>query len=366
MTTSPPIAGAAPRGPDHATTAQRDAFWHRLHRLPKTDLHIHLDGSIRPATLIELSDARGRSLPTHDADALGRYMHVTDARDLVDYLARFEITLSALQTADALERVAFELVEDAAAENVRYTEVRFSPILNTREGLDPHAVVDAVLAGLRRGEAATGTRTAVIICALRNLDPVTSIGLARVAVDFKGRGVVAFDLAGPERGHPPAAHREAFRLAASASLPVTVHAGEAFGPESIHQALHDCGARRIGHGTRLYEDPALMDYVNDFRIPIEICLTSNVQTRVAEDFGAHPLRRFFDAGIVVSLNTDNRLMSATTMTDEFWRAHHHLGFDWTQLIEIALMGFNSAFLPHFERTALVSAVRDEITALGLA
>jgi len=132
MTTSPPIAGAAPRGPDHATTAQRDAFWHRLHRLPKTDLHIHLDGSIRPATLIELSDARGRSLPTHDADALGRYMHVTDARDLVDYLARFEITLSALQTADALERVAFELVEDAAAENVRYTDSVFRVMLNGR------------------------------------------------------------------------------------------------------------------------------------------------------------------------------------------------------------------------------------------
>ena len=366
MTPASPPAGTASSGPGPVMTAQRDPFWHRLHRLPKTDLHIHLDGSIRPATLIELADARGRSLPTRDAEALASYMHVTDARDLVDYLARFEITLSVLQSAESLERVAFELVEDAAAENVRYMEVRFSPILNTREGLDVHAVVDAVLAGLRRGEAAAGTRTALIICALRNFDPVTSIGLAQVAVDFKGRGVVAFDLAGPERGHPPAAHREAFRLAARASLPVTVHAGEAFGPESIHQALHDCGARRIGHGTRLCEDPALMDYVNDFRIPIEICLTSNVQTRVAEDFAAHPLRRFFDAGMVVSLNTDNRLMSATTMTDEFWRAHRHLGLDWTQLTEIALMGFNTAFLPHRERTGLVAAVRQEIAELGAA
>ncbi|MCI0432792.1 MAG: adenosine deaminase [Gemmatimonadetes bacterium] len=349
--------------PDDSSELAGDRFWRRLHRLPKTDLHIHLDGSVRPLTLIELARHSGIRLPVDEPAALARYMHVTDARDLVDYLARFEITLSVLQTADALERVAFELVEDAAAENVRYMEVRFSPLLNTRGGLDMYAVVEAVLRGLRRGEAATGARTAVILCALRNLDPRTSIDIAQVAVAFKGRGVVAFDLAGPEKGYPPAVHRDAFRLAARASMPVTVHAGEAFGPESIHQALHDCGARRIGHGTRLHEDPELMEYVNNFRIPIEICLTSNVQTRVAETFHTHPLRRFFETGLVVSLNTDNRLMSATTMTDEFWRAHHHLGLNWAQLSAMALMGFESAFLPHAERTALVANIRREIAAL---
>jgi adenosine deaminase len=340
-------------------------MWQRLHRLPKTDLHVHLDGSIRPRTLIELARAQGRSMPVDDPAALADYMHVTDARNLVDYLERFATTLSVLQTADALERVAFELVEDAAAENVRYMEVRFSPWLNTRQGLSMHAVVEAVLLGLARADTRFGTRTGVILCALRNTETHTSIEIAQVAVDFRGRGVVAFDLAGPEKGHPPAAHRDAFRVAANANVPVTIHAGEAFGPESIHQAIHDCGARRIGHGTRLAEDAELYAYVNDFRIPIEICLTSNVQTRVVDSLAAHPLRRFYDDGLVLSLNTDNRLMSATTMTDEFWRAHQDLGFDWPELRQLALMGFENAFLPHRERQALLSAVRSEIDGLDV-
>jgi adenosine deaminase len=290
-------------------------------------------------------------------------MHVTDARNLVDYLERFVTTLSVLQTADAIERVAYELVEDAAAENVRYMEVRFSPWLNTRKGLNMHQVVDAAVRGFGRADEAFGTTTRTILCALRNTETSTSLAIARVAVDFKNNGVVAFDLAGPEKGHPPAAHRDAFKIAADANLPVTIHAGEAFGPESIHQAIHDCGARRIGHGTRLAEDPELFAYVNDFRIPVEICLTSNVQTRVSESYAAHPLRHFFDAGIVVSLNTDNRLMSGTTMTDEFMRAHEHLDFTFAELCAVSLMGFQSAFLHHGERMALVERVEAEIGGL---
>ncbi len=335
----------------------------RLAALPKTDLHVHLDGSIRPASLLELAREHNQTLPVRDVAELAKYMHVTDARNLVDYLARFTTTLSVLQTADALERVAYELVEDGAAENVRYMEVRFSPWLNTRNGLDMHQVVEATLRGFSRADDDFGTRTGTILCALRNTETSTSVEIARVAVDFKNRGVVAFDLAGPEKGHPPAAHRDAFKLAADANLPVTVHAGEAFGPESIHQAIHDCGARRIGHGTRLAEDPELFAYVNDFRIPIEICLTSNVQTRVSESFASHPLRRFFDAGLVVSLNTDNRLMSGTTMTDEFLRAHEHLGFTWPELCTVARMGFQSAFLHHAERATLVATVDREIHEL---
>ena len=334
-----------------------------IEALPKTDLHVHLDGSIRPSTLFELARDQHEPLPVDSVDALAQYMHVTDARNLVDYLARFVTTLSVLQTADAIERVSYEIVEDAAAENVRYMEVRFSPWLNTRKGLDMHEVVEAALRGFQRADAAFGTITRTILCALRNTETSTSIEIARVATDFKDDGVVAFDLAGPEKGHPPAAHRDAFKLAADANLPVTIHAGEAFGPESIHQAIHDCGARRIGHGTRLLEDPALFAYVTDFRIPIEICLTSNVQTRVSESFAAHPLRPFFDAGIVLSLNTDNRLMSGTTMTQEFLRAHEHLDFSWTELCAITLMGFESAFLHHAERTVLVARIRDEIQGL---
>lgn len=338
----------------------------RLLRLPKTDLHLHLDGSIRPSTLIELSREFGRKLPFDDEERIAEYMCVTDARDLVDYLARFDTTLAVMQTAPAIERIAWELACDCAAENVRYIEVRFSPLLNTRGDLTMHGAVDAALAGLRRAERELGIRSNVIICALRHLDAATSLELARVAVDYKDRGVVAFDLAGPERGYPPAVHRDAFRFAARANLPVTIHAGEAYGPESIREALHDCSARRIGHGTRLIEDPELLAYITDFRVPIEICLTSNVQTRVTPTFAEHPLRRFHEAGAVTTLNTDNRLMSRTTVSDEYVQAHRHLDLDWDQLCTIAIQGFESAFLPWREKQALVAAVREEIARLPAA
>jgi adenosine deaminase len=335
-----------------------------LHRLPKTDLHVHLDGSLRPATMLELAAAAGVSLPVTDAAGLGDYMHVRQGRDLVDYLARFDVTLALMQTAHAIERIAFELAEDAAAENVRYMEVRFCPALNMRGGLSGDAVVEAALSGLRRAEAVHDIETGVIVCGLRNLPVQTSIEMAELAVSFRDRGVVAYDLAGAERGHPPIDHQPAFRIAADANMAITIHAGEAFGPASIHQAIHGCNARRIGHGTRLFEDADLMRFVNDFRIPLEICLTSNVQTRAAQSLAEHPLRMFYDVGLVVTINTDNRLMSGTTVTDEYLHAHEALGFEWDELCDIAVMGFESAFLPYQDRAALAAAVKQEIETIG--
>jgi adenosine deaminase len=333
-----------------------------LHALPKADLHVHLDGSLRPETMLELAAEYGKSLPVSGPDALRDYMYVRDARDLVDYLDRFAITLSIMQTAEALERIAYELAEDAAAENVRYMEVRFCPALNTRNGLTAEAVLDAALHGLRRAETEHEITTSLIVCALRNMPPAASLDMARLAVSFRDRGVVAFDLAGAEHGHPPSEHIEAFQLAADANLGITIHAGEAFGPASIHQALHRCHARRIGHGTRLWEDADLMRFVNDFRIPVEACLTSNVQTRAAASLEEHPLRLYYEQGLIVTLNTDNRLMSGTSVTDEFMHAHESFGFGWDELCEIALMGFQSAFLPWQEKVAMVETVRTEIAA----
>ena len=338
----------------------------RLERLPKTDLHVHLDGSLRPATMIELARAAGKSLPTRDPDELRDYMHVDDARNLVEYLARFDVTLAVMQTAEALERIAYELAEDAAAENVRYMEVRYSPVLNTREGLPLTEAVEAPLRGLRRAEQDFGIRTAIIVCGIRNMSPETSRDLADLTVAFKHRGVVAFDLAGAEYNYPAKKHKDAFYRVINSNIAATIHAGEAYGPESIHQALHYCKANRIGHGTRLFEDPDLMQYVNDFRIPIEICLTSNVQTRAVASFEAHPLRLYYDAGLVVTLSTDNRLMSATTVTEEYWRAHRHLDFTWEELCDLALMGFESAFLPWQEKQALLAEVQAEMEELAQA
>ena len=334
-----------------------------LHRLPKAELHVHLDGSLRPETMLELAAEYDKPMPADTPEALADYMHVQDARNLVDYLARFDTTLSIMQTAEALERIAYELAEDLAKENVRYAEIRYSPILNIREGLPLTETVDAPLRGLKRAEEEFGIRTGVIICGIRNMDPATSRDLADLTVAYKNRGVVAFDLAGAEYNYPAKKHKDAFYTVINKNMAATIHAGEAYGSESIHQALHYCHADRIGHGTRLFEDRDLMDYVRDFRIPIEICLTSNVQTRAVASFAEHPLRQYFDEGIHLSLNTDNRLMSATTVSEEYWRAHEHLGFSWRELVKIALMSFDSAFLSWSEKQTLIAEVRAEIAAL---
>jgi adenosine deaminase len=331
-----------------------------LERLPKAELHVHLDGSLRPETLLDLAAQYGKPMPKSEPEALRDYMHVTDARNLVDYLARFEITLSVMQTAESLERVAYELAEDLAAENVRYAEIRYSPILNTREGLPLTEAVDAPLRGLARAEVDHGIRTSLIICGIRNMEPETSRDLADLTVAYKNRGVVAFDLAGAEYNYPAKKHKDAFYTVINKNMAATIHAGEAYGAESIHQALHYCKANRIGHGTRLFEDRDLMAYIKDFRIPVEICLTSNVQTRAVASFSEHPLRLYYDEGLILSLNTDNRLMSATTVTEEYWRAHQHLGFTWPELVELSLMGFASAFLPWDEKQALIERVKQEI------
>ena len=333
-----------------------------LQALPKTELHVHLDGSIRPTTMIELAEERGISLPATDPDALGKAMLAEDTRNLEEYLGRFRVTLSLMQHGDQLERIAYELAEDNAHENVKYVEVRYSPILNTVEGLPLTEAVEAPLRGLRRAERDYDIRTALIICGIRNMDPETSRDLADLTVAFKGRGVVAFDLAGAEYNYPAKKHKNAFFTVINKNMATTIHAGEAYGPESIHQALHYCRANRIGHGTRLFEDPDLMAYVRDFRIPLEICLTSNVQTGAVPSFEEHPVRLYYDEGLVVTLNTDNRLMSGTTVTEEYWRAHQHLGFDWDDLVRIARMGFESSFLPLEDKSALLerfdSAVAD--------
>ncbi len=334
--------------------------------LPKAELHCHLDGSIRAATLLELGREYGQPMPAATPELLERVMAARDVRDLDEYLRRFEVTLSVLQTADALRRVAYELVEDAAADGVRYIEIRFCPALNARGALTLTDVMDAVLRGIELGERDHGTLARVIVCALRSMPPAISREMAELAVAYRGQGVVGFDLAGGEHGNPAAAHVAAFDLARRAGLAVTVHAGEAFGFKSIRQAVFDLCANRVGHGTRLYENPELAAYINDRRITLEICLTSNVQTHVAPSYDAHPLRSYFDRGMSVTLNTDNRLISGTTLTDEYLHAAGALGFTLPELGEIALESFATAFLPWETRRSLMADARREIDAIAVA
>ncbi|MDQ6888174.1 MAG: adenosine deaminase [Gemmatimonadota bacterium] len=334
-----------------------------LTALPKADLHCHLDGSVRASTLLELGREYGVPLPASSATALAEYMIVREARNLEEYLTRFSITLSVMQTSEALERIASELVEDASRDGVRYIEVRYAPLLNVTGGLTLAEAVEAPLRGIARAERSTGTRAQLIICALRQLAPDVSLEMARLAVAYRGRGVVGFDLAGAEEGNPAVRHAGAFAYARDHDLAVTVHAGEGAGADSVRDAVHGCGADRIGHGTRLFEDPALAQYVNDRRIALEICLTSNVQTRATATYEEHPLRRYFDSGMNVSLNTDNRLMSGTTLTEEYLHAARRLDFDFDELAQVALNGLASGFLPWEERVQLLAAARRDIDVL---
>ena len=333
-----------------------------LRTLPKAELHCHLDGSVRPGTLLELGREYRASMPRDDAESLREYMRASDFRSLEQYLERFDVTLSVMQTAEALERIAYELAEDAAADGVRYLETRFAPVLNLQRGLSPGDVVEATLRGLARAEREHGILGRVILCGLRHLDPDTSLEIAELAVAFRTRGVVGFDLAGAEAAHPAGRHARAFAYAHDHGLACTCHAGEGAGAESVHEALHVCGADRLGHAARLGEDSSLLDYVGEHRIPLEICLTSNVQTGAAASYRRHPARRFFDMGLNVVLNTDNRLMSDTTLTDEYALAAGHLAFGLDELATIALNGFESAFLSLDERHGVVERARADIAA----
>lgn len=334
-----------------------------LHALPKAELHCHLDGSLRPSTLLELSAAQGITLPARSAPALAEWMRVDDARNLADYLARFETTLAVMQDAPALRRIAHELVIDAAADGVRYIEVRFCPALNARGALDAAGALEAVLAGLEDGEQESGTVARVIVCALRSFPAPHAMEMAALAVAYRERGVVAFDLAGGEAGNPASAHAAAFDHARAHDLAVTVHAGEGAGAESIREAVHRCAADRIGHGTRLREDASLERYVVDRQIPLEVCPTSNVQTRVAPTFAEHPLARYVALGAVVTLNTDNRMMSGVSLTDEFERCHVHLGLGLPTLAGISLAAFDAAFVDLATRRRLRDAAARDIHSL---
>jgi len=335
-----------------------------IRKLPKTDLHCHLDGSLRVNTILELAREYKVKLPTFDEEGI-RKIVVKDegCTSLVDYLKAFDITLMVMQEKDALTRVAFELAEDAAKENIRYLEVRYAPILHLERGLRLTEVVESVVKGLKMAEQKYNIKTGVIICGIRHISPEYSLRLAELAVAYKNRGVVAFDLAGAEADYPAKHHREAFYLVLNNNVNCTVHAGEAYGPESISQAIHYCGAHRIGHGTRLREDGDLLNYVNDHRIPIEVCLTSNIQTSSVKSFAEHPLRFYFDYGIRVTINTDNRMVSNTDVSKELFLAHKHFGFNIRELTTIIKSGVKSAFLSFRKKQELFHEITDEINEI---
>lgn len=338
-----------------------------LKSLPKVLLHEHLDGVLRPETVIELArSAEYNQLPTEDPEELARWFHQgANQGSLPKYLEGFVHTIAVMQTEEALERVAYEQAEDLSRDGVVYFETRFAPVFHTQRGLTHQQVVSAVLKGLERGRKDFGVSSGLIICAMRNMD--VSLEMAELAVDFRERGVVGFDLAGEEGGYPPKKHVDAFHYIQRQNFNITVHAGEGFGKESIWQAIQYCGAHRIGHGTRLIDDIAVVDgravklgdlaqYVLDKRIPLEICLISNVHTGAVCSVSEHPFKIFYQARFRVTLNTDNRLMSDTTMTKEFEAAAETLGLSLEDFEKITINAMKSAFLPYDQRCDLIYSV----------
>jgi adenosine deaminase len=330
--------------------------------LPKTDLHVHLDGSLRLETILDIAKKERVELPARDVAGLREAIGCGHQfGSLTEYLRGFDITLRVMQTEEALERIAFELAEDAHGENVRYMEVRYAPMLHTRRGLKLTRVVEAVLEGLRRARETYGIKANVIVCGIRNISPESSYEMAELAVAYKGRGVVGFDLAGAEADFPPKHHRAAFQLVRDNNINCTIHAGEAYGPESVAQALHVCGAHRIGHGCRLRENGDLLHYVNDHRIALECCPSSNVQTGAVRDLASHPLKLYFDLGLRVTVNTDNRLITDTSVSRELFLVHTEMGVPFADIRSMIVSGFKSSFQPFHERQALLRKVAQELS-----
>jgi adenosine deaminase len=347
-----------------------------IRRLPKVALHDHLDGGLRPATVLELAADVGHATPASDAAELGRWFHdQSNAGSLAEYLKTFAETVAVMQTPEALRRVAREFVLDQADDGVVYAEARWAPEQHLERGLTPAQATEAVRDGLAEGmaeAAAQGHRIVArqLVTSLRHTPPRRDI--TRLAVDYRDDSVAGFDLAGPEDGFPATGHVEEFEFLRRNNVSFTIHAGEAAGPESMWEAVQVCGARRLGHGVRIVEDldprtgrprsGGIAAYVRDFQIPLEVCPTSNVMTGICADIAGHPVDRLLDLGFAVTVSCDNRLMSDTTLTREFSALSDAFGYDADDLLVLTLTAAQNAFLSWDERCRLI----DEVILPGYA
>ena len=350
-----------------------------IRKAPKVELHEHLDGSLRPETIIDLAGRSGFPLPAETPDELAAWFaRGSEEKSLALYLKAFDITTALMQDQESLRRIAREEIEDLAREEIEdlaadgvvYAEIRFAPVLHTKKGLSMEDAVTAVLEGLQEGRKETGVEYGLILSAMRDQSPEVSLKTAELAVAFSERGVVGFDLAGDESGNPPKKHIKAFEFIRAQNFSITIHAGEAFGLESIWQAIQICGAHRIGHGTRLTDDMvidggrivrmgSLAHFVEDKRIPIEMCLTSNVGTGAVRSYAEHPFPIFYRNHFRVFLCTDNRLMSGTSLTDEMTAACREYGLGIHDLEKITINAMKSAFIHHDRRLKLIYGVIKE-------
>jgi adenosine deaminase len=339
----------------------------QIRAVPKVLLHDHLDGGLRPATIIELARAIGYGdLPSYEVEGLTRAMTGAARRGHLElYLEPFRHTVAVMQTPEALTRVAAECAEDLAADGVVYAEVRFAPELHLARGLRLDQVVEAVLEGFRRGSEGRGIVVRALLTAMRTT--ARSLEIAELAVRYRDLGVVGFDIAGAEAGWPPSRHLDAFEYVQRENFHITIHAGEGFGLPSIWEAVQFCGAERLGHGVRIVDDiktepdgPAslgrLASFVRDRRIALELCPTSNVQTGAAPSIAEHPIGLLRELNFRVTVNTDNRLMSGITLSSEMHALTDAFGYGWDDLQWLTINAMKSAFVHFDERLELINRV----------
>src|SRR3989442_6720436 len=323
-----------------------------FHAIPKAELHLHLDGALRPRTVLELAKEGGVPLPTNDLEKLKDFLEATDrTASLVEYIEYFQLPIAVLQTVPALERATYELCEDLSKDNVRYAEIRYGPWLHTQQGLSLTDVIRAVLSGWTAGRKAFGVEGGVIVTALRDMPPAQNLSLAQVAGRFVSEGVIGFDLAGDEAGHPPILHEAAFRMPRALGLNITIHAGEAAGPESIRQAI-SMGAVRLGHGVRAQEDGDVIAMIKEKGVQLDTAPTSNAQTKAVRRLQDHPLRRFYEQGIKVTISTDSRTVSHITLSREFQNAVAALGCTPEQVWAMNLQALEGGFADEVSRARL--------------
>jgi len=314
-----------------------------LQAIPKAELHLHLDGSVRPRTVLELAKQNGVLLPSDDLAKLRDFLEANDnTASLVEYITFFELPIAVLQTVPALERATYELCEDLAKDNVRYAEIRYGPWLHVQHGLSLTDVIRGVLSGWSQGRKAFGLEGGIIVTALRDMPPAQNLALAQVAGRFVNDGVLGFDLAGDEAGHPPILHEDAFRVARSLGMNITIHAGEAAGPESVRQAIA-MGAVRLGHGVRAQEDDEVVAMIKEDGIQLDMAPTSNAQTKAIRRLQDHPLKRFYERGIKVTISTDSRTVSDITLTRELENAIRVIGCTPAQVWAMNLQALDGGF-----------------------
>ena len=328
-----------------------------LKKLPKIDLHLHLDGAIRVPTIAELGDELGIKLPTYDPKELAKFVRVDrDCRSLTDFLKRFDVFYPILPYAVTQQRIAYELCEDCARDNVIYFETRFAPALACNSKFTMEDAVVAAVEGLRRGQRDFEVRCGLILCCYRSITPQQNIDTVKLAHKYRDKGVIGIDLAGDELHYPATPHAEAFALARKLEIPITIHAGEGGKPENIREAVFDHGATRIGHGIALGRDAELLKQVRDRGTVFEICLTSNLQTCSVPSVQQHPFRKFFDEKVRVTLNTDDPAISDITLTDEFELAARAYRLTAAQIRELLVNAANAAFAEPSVRRGLVAGL----------